>query len=716
MISGWSFEGGPPTSSGGVTLVDGTTFCLSDVGGTIHPGSATGLFLRDTRFLSGWALTLDGEPLEPLTVRDGVDPFAATHLVRARPLPGRADSSLLVEMERRVGEGVCHQLTVHNLSAQEVDCTLAIHVAADFADLFEVKEGRVDAGSPVRSSVRDGAVWIETVGDGPSRATAVVADGDPVLDPEAVSWRLALPPRGRWTARVEVDVVIDGVPLHPSHRCGMPSVEATPAERMRRWRAAALDLSTPDLGLRRTVARSVEDLGSLRIFDPRHPDRVVVAAGAPWFMALFGRDALLTSLMLLPLDHDLALGTLRTLAELQGTRVDATTEEEPGRIAHEVRFGPRATTELAGGSVYYGTVDATPLFVVLLEQLHRFGAPLADLAPLLPHADRALEWVETFGDRDGDGFVEYRRATPRGLLHQGWKDSFDGVNFADGRMAEAPIALSEVQGYTYAAYTARAHLAEATGDDAGAQRWSAKAAALKAAFNERFWLPDRGYYAEGLDREKRPIDALTSNIGHCLWSGIVDADRSAEVAAHLISPRMFTGWGVRTLASDMGAYNPMSYHNGSVWPHDSALVAAGLMRYGHVGEAQRVAAAVLDAAEHFDGRLPELFCGFDRGEFTEPVPYPTSCSPQAWAAAAPIHLLRTLLRLEPSVPTGTVGLDPVLPQRYLPMTLHHVKLADARVALRVEGDRAGMTPRLPGISLRPDPAAGRRPGAGGSGA
>jgi len=699
VISGWSYEGGPPASSGGVTLVAGTTFCISDVGGTIRPGSATGLFVRDTRFLSGWAVTLDGEPLEPLAVTAGADPFAATHLGRTKPLPGRADSSVLVEVERQVGDGMCHRLTVRNLSGQPVDCTLAIQVSADFADLFEVKEGLVDLGAQVRSSVRGGALWMERVADGPFLATAVVADSDPVVDQESVSWRLSLPPRGRWVAKVEVDVVIDGVRLRPSHQYGAASMKTPPDVRMSEWRTTAIVLTTPDVGLQHTLARSIEDIGSLRIFDRRDRDRVIVAAGAPWFMAIFGRDALLTSLMLLPLDRDLALGTLRTLAEFQGARLDEDTEEQPGRIAHEVRFGPRAAAALSGGNVYYGTVDATPLFVVLLEELHRFGAPLADLAPLLPHADRALQWIESHGDRDGDGFVEYGRSTPRGLVNQGWKDSFDGINFADGRIAEAPIALSEVQGYTYAAYAARARLAEAMGDVEGVLRWAEKAATLKTAFNEHFWLPERGYYAEGLDRDKTPIDALTSNIGHCLWSGIVDDDRSGAVAEHLLSPRMFTGWGVRTLASDMGAYNPMSYHNGSVWPHDNALVAAGLMRYGYVEEAKRVATAVLDAAQQFGGRLPELFCGFDRDEFAEPVPYPTSCSPQAWAAAAPIHLLRTLLRFEPSVPTGTVRLAPVVPSRYLPMTLDNVRLADTRVTLQVFEDHAEMLGRPEGFSL-----------------
>ena len=294
-----------------------------------------------------------------------------------------------------------------------------------------------------------------------------------------------------------------------------------------------------------------------------------------------------------------------------------------------------AARSLGGGSVYYGSIDSTPLFVMLLGELHLWGAEPADVAELLPAADRALDWIEQYGDRDGDGYVEYERATDRGLRNQGWKDSFDGVTFADGRIADTPIALAEVQGYAYAAYVARAEIAERAGDTGTAERWLDRAAALRVSFNRDFWLPEHGWFALGLDRDKRPIDSLASNIGHCLWTGIVDEDKAEPVAEHLLSPEMFTGWGVRTLASSMSAYNPMSYHNGSVWPHDNALIAAGLMRYGYVEHAQRIATGLLDAAARFGGRLPELFCGFDRTEFDAPVPYPTSCSPQAWAAASP---------------------------------------------------------------------------------
>jgi glycogen debranching enzyme len=319
---------------------------------------------------------------------------------------------------------------------------------------------------------------------------------------------------------------------------------------------------------------------------------------------------------------------------------------------------------------------------------------------LLPNADRALSWMERHGDRDGDGFIEYRRATDRGLQNQGWKDSWDGITFADGRPAEAPIALCEVQGYAYDAFRARAELARWLDDDAQARHWCARAAALKAAFNERFWLPERGWYALALDRDKKPVDACASNMGHCLWSGIVDADKAPRVAEQLLSPAMFTGWGVRTLSSAMGAYDPVSYHNGSVWPHDNAFIAAGLMRYGFVEQAQRIAEALLEAAEHFGGRLPELFCGFDRGEFPEPVPYPTSCSPQAWAAATPVQLVRTLLRFDPVLPRARVWVDPVLPPAFAPLRVEGVALGAGRVTLEVSPEATLVEGVPSGVEVR----------------
>jgi glycogen debranching enzyme len=426
-----------------------------------------------------------------------------------------------------------------------------------------------------------------------------------------------------------------------------------------------------------------------------------VAAGVPWFMTLFGRDSLLTSWMLLPVDPSVALGTLQTLAQLQGHKVDPLTEEEPGRIVHEVRSGPDAEMALGGGNLYYGSIDSTPLFVMLLGELRRWGLATSEVDALLPHADRALEWMEQFGDRDGDGFIEYQRATDRGIVNQGWKDSFDGINFESGELASPPIALAEVQGYAYAAFLARAHFAREAGDVDLAHRWSDRARRLKQRFNESFWLPDRGYFAVALDSEKRQVDALASNMGHCLWTGIVDEDKAASVARHIMSPEMFTGFGVRTLASTMGAYNPMSYHNGSVWPHDNAIMAAGLMRYGFVNESQRIVLGLLDASQQIGSRLPELFCGFDRHDFDLPVAYPTSCSPQAWSAAAPLYLLRTLLRFDPWVPFGKVWCDPVVPEAFLPLRIDRIDLAGNKVSIDITNDGWHVTGLPEGMVLEP---------------
>jgi glycogen debranching enzyme len=520
---------------------------------------------------------------------------------------------------------------------------------------------------------------------GPMRRSARISFGSrPQLGTGRALFEVIVPARAEWSTCIQLTPIIDGEVIQPRYPCGEPVSRAEPMERMARWRKQMPGIDTDHEGLRRAVARSGEDLGALRIFDPDYPERTVVAAGAPWFMTLFGRDSILTAWMALLVDPDLALGVLQTLARFQGTKVDGRQDEEPGKILHEMRFGEAASLSLGGGQVYYGTADATPLFVMLLGELRRWGLAGEIVDQLMPHADRAMEWIEQYGDRDGDGYVEYQRATDRGLVNQGWKDSWDGVRFADGEVAKAPIALCEVQGYVYGAYLARAHFAHEQGDTATVERFRTKAAALKEAFNRDFWLEDRGWYAIALDGRKRPVDSLASNMGHCLWTGIVDEDKAARVAEHLLSPEMFSGWGVRTLAKTMGGYNPISYHCGSVWPHDNAVIAAGLMRYGFVEEAQRVIMGMLDAADSQGGRLPELFTGLDREDFPGVVGYPTSCSPQAWAAASPLLFLRTLLRLEPWVPHQKVWLSPALPPQIHRLRVYRIPLGGRRVGVQAD--------------------------------
>jgi glycogen debranching enzyme len=716
-MSAWTPENQPVGTAGGaVTLVEGASFCIGPADGDLTGAGPYGVFFRDTRILSRWELRVDGERPDALAAMTS-EPYRATFLGRLPRRSRSVDTNLLVERERRVGNGLREDIVIRNPAGEPSSCRVEITVEADFADLFEVKEGRVQPRGARHAQQHRGRLVLEHRWRGSHRGTVIEAPGGSVAAtarPDqgtgVIGYDVVVPARGEWSTSLLVRPVVDGEEVEPSFPLDRPLSEALPTRRLQRWRESTPIASTGHQGLQRVLRRSRQDVGALRIFDREDPSLAAVAAGAPWFMALFGRDSLLTAYMALPIDRSLAVGTLRTLARHQGRRTDLLTEEEPGRILHEVRLGVESGMSLGGGRIYYGTVDASALFVVLLGEVARWGAERQEVGSLLPHADRALEWIERYGDRDGDGFVEYQRATDRGLRNQGWKDSWDGITFADGRLAEAPIALCEVQGYVYDAYCTRALLAQQMGEADAAQRWYARAAALKSAFNERFWLPDRGWYALALDRDKEPVDACASNMGHCLWSGIVDADKAPSVVKHLMSPAMFTGWGVRTLSSAMGAYDPVSYHNGSVWPHDNAFVVAGLMRYGFVEEAQRIAEALLEAAQRFDGRLPELFCGFDRDQYPEPVPYPTSCSPQAWAAATPVQLLRTLLRFEPRLAQEKLWVAPVLPAAFTPLRVEGLSLGPARISIEVSDGRTVLEglPDSVDVRIEPCPAHDRR--------
>lgn len=691
-------------ASGTVTLVEGTGFCVCSPSGDIVHGGIDGIFFRDTRLVSRWELRVDGEPLEPLTVMPA-HPFSATFLGRGQPRPGKAESSLLVTRARYLGAGMREDITVHNLSNEPAGLSLELCVESDLADLFDVKAGRIRVRGDRSITAEGNSLVISMSLLDRERGVRITADGA-TAGPGGLSFLVAVPARETWQTVVSVQPIIDGkkLPLRFPKHC--PITHADPVRRLHAWQRESPTVLTQHTGLAKALDRSGADLGSLRIFDEGHSDRPPsVAAGAPWFMTLFGRDSLLSSWMALPLDTSLALGTLWTLADLQGERVEPFTEEEPGKIMHELRYGVDSGILQGGprGAAYYVSVDATPLFLMLLGEVWRWGLHEQEVKKLLPHADRAMEWIETYGDLDGDGFVEYKRKTDRGLINQGWKDSYDGINFADGTLAQAPIALVEVQSYVYTAYLVRARFAHEAGHTELVDHCIERAAELKRRFNEAFWLPERGWYAVGLDRNKRPIDALASNMGHALLSGIIDADKAQAVADRLMSPEMFSGWGIRTLASSMGAYNPMSYHNGSVWPHDNAIITSGLMRYGFVEQAQRVAMSLLDAASAFDGRLPELFCGFDRSEFPGPVPYPTSCSPQAWAAASPVHLLHTLLRFDPWIPYGKAWLAPALPPGLGDLRIENLPLADSRVSIRASGGQPFICGWPPDIQLVQEP-------------
>ncbi len=704
MAQPWSMSASVPIGGdrGTVTLVEGTAFSISVATGDMHANMPHGVFYRDTRYLSELCVRMNGQWPEPLSATT-TDPFSAAFVLRDPPRVGAADSHLVLFRHRYVGRGMREDLTVRNFGLEPAFCGLELIFDCDFADLFEVKEGRVEKRGERSVEVHETSVEWQYRRGSFLRGARLSLTGGPVVYADHARYEVLVPAGGEWSACLQVTPIVDGVDVTPRYVCGQPVERATPVERLVAWRRGLPTITSEHDSFAELLERSAEDLAALRLFDPEFPDRTVVAAGAPWFMTVFGRDSLITSWMAMLIDSDIALGTLQTLARYQGREVNPLTEEEPGRILHEMRFGESAELSLGGGSVYYGSVDATPLFVMLLGELQRWGNRRAEVDALLPAADRALEWIDRYGDKDGDGYVEYQRTNDRGLRNQGWKDSFDGVRFADGRLADAPIALCEVQAYVYAALLARSHFALEAGDDALTTSLRARAAELKRRFNEDFWIEERQWLAMGLDHEKRPIDALTSNMGHCLWTGILDDDKARIVGQRLVSDELFSGWGIRTLASTMTGYNPISYHCGSVWPHDNALAVAGLIRYGLVDEAHQVMEGIVSSAVFFGNRLPELFSGLARTEFPFPVSYPTSCSPQAWAAAAPLLFLRSMLRFDPRVRDSVLYLAPVVPKWIGRLELEGIPLMGGSLSIVVEGDSLEVLEAPEGLRVEATP-------------
>jgi glycogen debranching enzyme len=703
-VSGWNADNAARVAAtASITIVDGSSFSVSATNGDILPGTHHGAYFRDTRFVSEWLLTVNGSPMEALTAVTP-EPYQAKFIGRAaRDSQGGGDTPLVVERVRFVGTGLREDVTIRNFSRADVECFVELQVGADFADLLEVKGGAIlHHWSGIRGTTPTG-LRIESVWKDHQRNLEILAP-DALVTERTLLYQFTVPARGSWDTTIIATPKIDNTTMQAGLHRQVPVPLNSTGRRLREWGQTVPVPVASGPALTRTLERSQLDLESLKISDPATPGRELVAAGAPWFMALFGRDSLLTAYMALSVDPALALGTLQTLADYQGVEENQTTEEQPGRILHETRFGVNEGMSLGGGDVYYGSADATPLFVTLLGELRRWGQDPASIHALIPAADRALNWIRHYGDEDGDSFVEYQRLNPESPMNQGWKDSADGINFADGTIAEAPIALCEVQGYTYSAYEARAYLAADAGDSDGAARWKSRAEAFKREFNERFWMPERSYYAMALDRDKSQVDSCGSNIGHCLWSGIIDEDKAPAVVQQLLSAEMFSGWGVRTLASSMGAYNPVSYHNGSVWPHDNAIIVAGLMRYGFDEEARIVATAILEAADRFDGRLPELFCGFDRTEYPEPIPYPTACSPQAWASAAPIQLVRSLARFDPDIPQKQLWLAPAFPSDFGNLSVTNLPLAGQRLTLDISADEVTVSGLPDGVRLVRSPS------------
>jgi glycogen debranching enzyme len=682
-----------------VMIVEGQSFCLADGVGDIHRDTPHGLFIGDVRVLSRFVLLLDDVPLDALE-HHLVDASSVEYVGRSRAQHATVPP-LVVVRRRSVLAGLREEIELRNYASSAASVMVRLVFDADFAELFAVKEHRAERRGEHELRVLDNAVAYDWRHRGAERRVVVEARGhDAVARPGSMQWAVRIPPRGSWA--VSVDVGLQMGALHEPMTDGRAPATRRPPEP---WSGRDFRCAGGYGPLDRAVRRSLVDLDALRLHDPAGEARPVIAAGAPWFMTLFGRDALIAAWMALPVDPSLALGVLEAIARHQGTENDPETEEQPGRVLHEMRWGSASSLSLGGGLVYYGTADATPLFVMLLGELVRWGGiDEASLRALVPHADAALAWIEGPGDLDGDGYVEYHCPTSHGLRNQGWKDSWDGVRFADGRVAEPPIALCEVQAYAIAALRARAVVARRLGDEATASRCDRAARERMRRFTRDFVLDD-GRLAFGLDRDKRHIDATVSNAGHALWCGALEEHAVAGVAAALLSPAMWSGWGVRTMASDAGGYDPMSYHCGSVWPHDNAIVAAGLARSGFATAAGRIIDAQLDVADRDEGRLPELLSGLSRDDIAVPVRFPTSCAPQAWAAASPLLHLRTMLGFEPDLTEGVVHVRPNLPEHYGEVVISGWRIGEWSVTLRADGHRCrieGLPPEVRVVHGRHD--------------
>jgi glycogen debranching enzyme len=644
-------------------ILDGNTFVVSDARGDIEASltDPTGLFSFDSRFLSKWILTVDGQRLNPLSV-DDLQYFESRFFL----VPGTGtvyvDAKLSVIRRRAVGDGFHEELTILNHDTSPVDLTVRIDAASDFADLFEVKDALKKKGT-YSSGVDDGKLVLRYERETFGRETTISASAPAKIDEKGLTFDVHIGPQSEWTTDLDVVTAAGagGVYVRPKYDRGERRAQPNMERSLERWLGDAPRLESDSDSLKVTYQRSLVDLAALRFSPPVVGGKSLPAAGLPWFMTMFGRDSIFTSLQALPFTPELAETTLRALGAWQGSRVDDFRDEDPGRILHEMRYGELTAFEERPHSPYYGCADATPLFVVLLDEYERWTGDRKLVRELEGEARAALRWIDEYADLQGNGYIWYqRRNEETGLENQCWKDSWDSISYHDGRLPGFPRATCELQGYAYDAKVRGARLARLIWKDPEfADELELQAADLKRRFNRDFWVSDGEYFALALDTEGKQVDSLTSNNGHLLWSGIVEKSKAKTVAKHLLGPRLFSGWGIRTLAEGEGRYNPIGYHVGTVWPFDNSFIAWGLRNYGFKDEAAQIAAGILDAAEFFDGRLPEAFGGYGRDVTKYPVQYPTACSPQAWSTGTPLLLLRTMLGLEPVEEHLLV--DPALP-------------------------------------------------------
>jgi glycogen debranching enzyme len=671
------------------TLKHGDTFALFDQHGDIlnSANNPAGVFHEDTRYLSGSYLLIEGH--RPLLLSSTVtDDNAALTVDLANPDIYRngeialSRETLHLVRTKFLWSGACYErLAVQNFDSQPRTTRLLLWFAADFSDLFEVRGiHRARRGTCRSERVGNDRVIFHYKGlDGIDRYTNIQFSPAPsLIDQHHAAFDLTLEPGEKVccfsTATFGTEVRIGGPKFLPALRSAHKG--------MRRRASQAASVSTSNELLNHVLCRSVADLYMLIT---QTPEGTYPYAGIPWFSTAFGRDGIITALQMLWLDPSVALGVLRFLAANQATDFDELSEAEPGKILHEIRRGEMARLGEVPFRHYYGSVDATPLFIILAGEYFDRTADRQAIAALWPNIEAALSWIETNGDIDRDGFVEYRQRTPQGLNNQGWKDSKDCISHSDGRLADGPIALCEVQAYVFAAKKHAANLARVLGRKEQADGLARQAEALRKRFEEAFWCDDLGTYALALDGNKQPCKVKASNAGHALFGGITTASRAKRTAAQLMRRDAFSGWGIRTLNVGEKRYNPMSYHNGSVWPHDNSLIALGFARYGLKDEILKVFTGLFDAVRYTDMRLPELFCGFPRRKGSGPTLYPVACAPQAWASGTPLALLQAALGMSIDPKRSEVRFEnPLLPPFIDDISIRNLKVGENSIDLLLQ--------------------------------
>ena len=654
------------TASDLLTTKLGDLFVLCRLDGDIDPhgGGGQGIYFRDTRFVDGLHLRLGARALRVVSAAAVSHERSVSHL-RAGPFE--------IDRERALGEASVETIAIRNRGRVAAGTALEIELTSNFASIFNVRgHPRGRRGRLAEPHWNGAELVFEYDGaDGQVRTTRVRFSPEPEHREMGVAgWQLHLLPGQEALIRLETRIAEEAGSRRFTPSVRHPSGSRPPAE-----------IETDNPVFNGVLARALDDLRLLTMGIPR---LAYISAGLPWYAALFGRDSITTALQSLALRPGLAAGTLRQLATHQGRRVDAWREEEPGKILHELRHDEMTNLGELPYSPSYGTVDATALFVILVAEHQRWTGDLDFWRRLRPNVERALAWCDDFGDADGDGFLDYNARTGDGRIrNEGWKDAGNGITMRDGRLVEPPVALVEVQGYLYRAWLQAAWLFRLDGDEARAGELEQKAAALRRRFRSAYWIPDRRFLAVALGRDGR-ADSITSNAGQALWGGIVDDDQARSVARRLVGREMFSGWGVRTMGAAEAAYNPDDYQSGSIWPHDNSIVVAGLRRYGFTAEAEKIFTAIFEVAQRFpDGRLPELFAGYHRTARSRPIPYPETCSPQAWAAGAIPFMLTSFLGLEPDAPAGVLRVvRPALPAFLREVTVRALRVGEAEVDLR----------------------------------